>query len=112
METETTKKNTKKKVAKVVAEKKVSSELILGPRITEKGALGAEKGVYTFNVSSSANKTELKKAIKKMYNVVPVRINITQITPKVIFRRGKQGMKSGGKKAVVYLKKGEKIAFA
>lgn len=86
--------------------------LIKGARITEKAAIGAEKGIYTFNVATSATKNEIKKAIKLIYGVNPVRIAITQITDKKVFRRGKIGTKSGGKKAVVYLKKGDKIAIA
>ena len=86
--------------------------LIKGPRITEKSAIGAEKGIYTFNVATTATKSEIKKAIKMLYGVSPVKVGVTQITDKVQMRRGKMGTKSGGKKAVVYLKKGETIAFA
>jgi len=85
--------------------------LIKGARITEKSALFADKGVYTFNVLPSANKSEIKKAIKMLYNVTPVKIAIIQITSKNVFIRGKKGVKQGGKKAVVYLKKGDKIEF-
>lgn len=108
MATKTTKKNTVKD-AKVTSK---SHPHILGPRATEKGALGSEKGIYTFNVIPSTTKSEVKKAIKMLYNVTPVKVNITKRNEKVIFRRGKLGVKQGGKKAVVYLKKGDKIAFA
>lgn len=106
-----TKKNTKEVVVKEKEEKK-SHPLILGPRITEKSALSSEKGAYVFNVSEKANKNELKKAIKEVYGVTPERISITQITDKKVTRRGKKGVKRGGKKAVVYLKKGDKITLA
>lgn len=111
MATTKIKKNTKKE--KVESEKKVvaKNSLIKGPRITEKGAMGAEKGIYTFNVAKNATKNELKKAIKATYKVTPVKIAITQITKKAVFIRGKKGFKQGGKKAVVYLKKGDKIEF-
>jgi len=110
---ETTKTKTKKteKTVKVV-DTKGSHPLIRGPRVTEKGAIGAEKGIYTFNVEESANKNEIKKAIKMLYNVTPVKVAITKINTKIIFRRGVMGTKNGGKKAVVYLKKGDKITFA
>lgn len=85
--------------------------LIRGARMTEKSALGAEKGIYTFNVMPDATKSEIKKAIKMLYGVTPSKVAMTQITPKFIFRRGVLGRKSGGKKAVVYLKKGETITF-
>lgn len=109
MATTKTKKNTKEVVETVKA---ATHPLIHGPRITEKGAHGAEKGVYTFNVAVTANKSEIKKAIKMLYGVTPARIGITQITSKTVTRRGVVGTKQAGKKAVVYLKKGEKIAFA
>jgi large subunit ribosomal protein L23 len=86
--------------------------LVHGPRITEKSAIGAEKGIYTFNVSEGANKNEIKKAIKMLYGVTPTKIAMTMRTAKVISRRnGTYATKAGGKKAVVYLKKGDKIAF-
>ena len=86
--------------------------LIKGLRMTEKSALGADKGVYTFNVMQNATKNEIKKAINTLYGVTPVKVAIVQVAKKVIFRRGVLGTKSGGKKAVVYLKKGDKITFA
>ena len=102
-----------KKTKEVSTEKTAKSHpLILGPRITEKAAVGAERGVYTFNVSEKANKNEIKKAIKMLYNVEPTKVTITQIKEKVVMRRGVIGFTKGGKKAVVYLKKGDKIAFA
>ena len=102
-----------KKTKEVAVEKSAKAHpLIKGPRITEKSAIGAEKGIYTFNVDNSANKNEIKKAIKMLYNVQPMKVNIVQITEKAVLRRGIEGTKQGGKKAVVYLKKGDKIAFA
>ncbi len=105
-----TKKNTKEVVEDV---KKVKTHpLIKGARITEKAAIGSEKGIYTFNVATNATKNEIKKAIKMIYGVTPEKVAITLIQDKPVFRRGKVGVKRGGKKAVVYLKKGDKIAFA
>jgi large subunit ribosomal protein L23 len=110
MATTKTKKNTKEKA---VATKGTSHPLIIGARMTEKAALGAEKGIYTFNVENNANKTEIKKAIKMLYGVTPVKVAVTQITDKIVMRRtGTFGTKRGGKKAVVHLKKGDKITLA
>jgi large subunit ribosomal protein L23 len=109
MATTKTKKNTKEKA---VATKGTSHPLIIGPRMTEKSAIGAEKGIYTFNVERNANKTEIKKAIKMLYGVTPVKVSVTQITDTVVLRRNILGTKKGGKKAVVHLKKGDKITLA
>lgn len=104
----------KEKVQSKKDEKKAdkSHPLLLGPRITEKSAIEADKGVYTFNVAPIANKNEIKKAIKIVYGVSPVKVSVTQVASKVVVRRGVPGIKAGGKKAVVHLKKGDKIAFA
>jgi large subunit ribosomal protein L23 len=110
MATTKTKKNTKEVVED--SKKAKTHPLVKGARITEKAAIGAEKGIYTFNVASNATKNEIKKAIKMIYGVAPTKVAMIQITEKKVFRRGKIGTKKGGKKAVVYLKKGDKIAFA
>lgn len=84
-------------------------KIIKHPRITEKASFGLENNVYTFDVSESANKNEIRKFILELYKVNPLKINITRIADKRVSLRGKKGLKSGGKKAVVFLKKGDKI---
>lgn len=103
-----------KKTKKVeeVDQKKVGAQLIIvGPRVTEKAAALSEKSVFTLNVARTATKTEIAKAMKVLYNVVPLKINISITPRKEIFSRGNWGKKGGGKKAIVTLKKGDKIAF-
>jgi len=104
-----TKKNTK--IDEVSNKKEKTHPLIKSPRITEKSAINAEKNVYTFNVAQSANKNEVKKAIHFLYGVKPERVSITKIAEKTVTRRGIVSTKQGGKKAVVHLKKGDKITF-
>lgn len=89
----------------------IIKNLIKNPRITEKASNLIAGNAYTFDVSSTANKTEIKKAIFQIYKVKPVRVNILPITKKHIMMRGKMGARGGGKKAVVYLKAGEEIKF-
>ncbi len=91
-----------------ISEKK---NIIKNPRITEKSNDVSALNVYTFNVAAGANKKELKKAIISLYNVTPIKINILKIPHKNIFYKGKKSQKGGGKKAVVYLKKEDKIEF-
>jgi len=110
MKSEKTKKNTKE--VEVSDKKKKTHPLIESPRVTEKSAILAEKSVYTFNVPQNANKNEIKKAIKFVYGVTPLRVSMTQIADKTVTRRGITSKKRGGKKAVVHLKKGDKITFA
>ena len=89
------------------------NELIIKkPRITEKSGLQAEGfGVYTFEVTNEANKKNITKAVKDLYKVTPVKVNIVNLPAKKVFSRGKVGRKSGVKKAIVFLKKGDKIEF-
>ena len=79
--------------------------------MTEKASFAQEQNVYTFDVSSGANKTEIKKAIFALYKVKPVRVNVLSVPKKDIMSKGKAGVKGGGRKVLVYLKKGDKIEF-
>lgn len=92
--------------------KKHSVEVINKPRITEKAAVASEKGVYTFEVHSSATKASVSKAVKEIYNVTPIKVNIVRNKAKVVFVKGKVGTKRSLKKAYVFLKKGDKIDIA
>ncbi len=107
------KKVTKEKVAlaPVVTTLNLSAQVLKNPRITEKASYRAESGVYTFNVYITANKQEVSDAIFELYKVRPVKVNMTAIKSKRVFSRNKRGSKGGGKKAYVYLAKGDKIEF-
>jgi large subunit ribosomal protein L23 len=89
----------------------ILKNIIKNPRITEKATFSAENNVYTFDVTDNANKTEIKKAIFAIYKVKPVKINVLKVEDKHVFSKGKKGVKSGGRKAYVYFKKGDKIEF-
>lgn len=84
---------------------------IKNPRITEKASFAQEQNIYAFDITASANKMEIKKAIFALYKVKPVKVNVVTIPRKNIISRGKAGVKGGGRKAYVYLKKGDKIEF-
>lgn len=105
-------KNNTDKKEKESKDTKKTHPLVKGPRITEKSAIYAEKGIYTFNVSLNANKNEIKKAINLIYGVNPTSVAITKISRKTVTRRGVVSKTQAGKKAVVHLKKGDKITFA
>ena len=88
------------------------TRVISAPRITEKATLGTAPNVYVFNVAPDANKKQIKEAVKRAYNVEPVKVHVTKIATKNVRnqRTGTKGTKSGGKKAYVYLKEGDKIS--
>lgn len=105
----------KEKAVKAKTTKKAAEKLghrvnaIVRPHITEKAAILAEKGTYVFEVSRDTNKIEIAKAIATLYGVQPVRVNIVNLPRTRVFVRGKNGMKSGVRKALVTLAKGDKI---
>ena len=88
--------------------------IILSPRITEKGALLSSQGAYVFNVGRDANKAQIAEAVKTLYKVTPRQVRIVPVLGKEVITRGtnRKGMTAGGKKAYVFLKKGETIDFA
>jgi ribosomal protein L23 len=88
-----------------------NAHILIAPRITEKGAYLSEKGVYVFNVAVDANKQTIMAAVKKIYKVTPRKVTVVTIPRKVVATRGtnRKGASSEGKKAYVFLKKGDTI---
>ncbi|MFC1701009.1 50S ribosomal protein L23 [Patescibacteria group bacterium] len=106
-----------KQVAKktVIINKQASwvYNIIKSPHITEKATDLAEKNKYVFNVYTKANKPEIKKAIKALYNVSVKNVNLIHM-PSKKRRMGKSqgyrhGLEKGYKKAIITIAKGEKI---
>ncbi|MFT7557493.1 MAG: large subunit ribosomal protein L23 [Planctomycetota bacterium] len=105
----TAKKETKKKIGTATGGD--LSWVLLRPRITEKAAILGEENIYTFDVAPRSNKILIKQAIKSLYKVTPKKVHITALPKKATFTRGHKGVTGGGKKALVFLKKGDKIEF-
>lgn len=86
-------------------------DIIIAPVITEKTANMEAEGKYVFKVANKANKTEVKQAIEKKFNVKVEKVNIVNSHPKRR-RVGKyEGMTNRYKKAIVSLAKGDTISF-
>jgi large subunit ribosomal protein L23 len=109
-------------VAEVVKEVKISKagkgllleQVLLNPHVTEKASDLSEKGVYAFNVNLRANKDQVTRAVKHFFKVTPVKVAMIVNKPK--YSRNPrtnrvQVKKAAIKKALVYLKKGDKIEF-
>ena len=81
------------------------------PRITEKATMHQSMSVYVFNVGVDVSKTQIAQAIEKYYKVRPQKVRVVTIPQKSTrnMRTGVAGMTKRGKKAYVYLKKGETI---
>jgi large subunit ribosomal protein L23 len=94
--------------------KKHTSYILLSPRITEKGAYLAENGVYVFNIAKTANKKEVAEAIREVFKVTPRMVRVSRVAGKEVYTRGtnRWGRTNSGKKAYVYLKKGDTLEIA
>jgi large subunit ribosomal protein L23 len=87
------------------------TSVITGPRITEKAVGLGDSNVYTFNVRLDATKYLVADAVKALYGVTPVKVNIVNKKPAVRLAGARNRMVkvAGQKKAYVYLKKGDVI---
>ena len=113
---------TKAPVAAPVAKQAVSttnvggnfSHILKNPRITEKASMHQSVGVYTFDVDPRATKQDIAAAVRQTYKVTPRKIRVVSVPSKATrsMRTGRAGVKSGGKKAYVYLKSGETITIS
>jgi len=93
---------------------KHAGHILISPRITEKGAYLSEQGTYAFNVAASASKKQVAEAIYEVYKIKPRKVTLARVPRKSVMTRGtnRAGMTAGGKKAYVFLKKGDKIELA
>ena len=87
------------------------TDAIIRPRVTEKSGVLSQNGVYTFEVDKRANKQSVAKAMAALYKVTPTRIRMINTPIKNVFVKGRRGQVAGIRKAVVTLKKGDKIDF-
>ncbi len=85
------------------------NDIIIKPVLSEKSTDHAEMGKYVFRVSMKANKDTVKKAIHDIFNVQPEKVNIIRVRGKRKRVRYHYGNTAAWKKAIVTLKKGDKI---
>ncbi len=85
-------------------------EIIKAPVITEKSGVAAQNdGKYTFKVDVKANKTEIKAAIEKLFNVKVESIRTINVKPKKKRVGRYPGLTNRTKKAIVKLADGQSI---
>lgn len=87
------------------------SDVLVKPHFTEKSMNMGDKNVYTFEVKRSATKFMVRDAVKALYNVTPVKVNIVNKLPahRTKGSTNRTVKVPGMKKAYVYLKKGDSI---
>lgn len=85
-------------------------EIIKAPVITEKSANQVEKEQkYVFKVDPKSNKTEIKLAIEKLFNVKVESISTINVKPKKRRVGRYSGLTNRTKKAIVKLAEGQTI---
>ena len=85
-------------------------DIILAPVITEKSSRIAETGNrIVFKVRKDANKTQIKQAIEKIYNVKVTEVNTLNVKPKKKRVGRYEGTTSAYKKAIITLAEGSNI---
>ena len=84
-------------------------DIIKAPIITEKTSELASNNVITFSVDVNANKTQIKQAIEKIFNVKVESVNTINVKPKKRRVGRYVGKTNKVKKAIVKLKEGSSI---
>ena len=84
-------------------------EIVKAPVITEKSSAMAQQGQYVFKVDPRANKTEIKNAIEKLFNVKVEEISTINVIPKKRRVGRYSGLTNRSKKAIVKLAEGQTI---
>lgn len=85
-------------------------QILKKPVITEKSMSQTPNGKYSFVIYPNVGKVEVAKEVKKIYKVDPVKVNIINIKSRIKKYKGRYQGKTGGyKKAIVTVKKGQKI---
>ena len=90
-----------------------TTEVIIKPIVTEHSMSTVADGTYSFVVAKAANKLEIKKAIETKFGVtvVSVATSIVKGKTKRVGTRRQEVKAAPWKKAMVTVKKGEKIAL-
>ena len=86
------------------------TDVLKKPVLTEKSLLLQQnENKYTFDVDLTANKTEVKVAVEKMFDVKVESVNIMNVKPKTKRMGRYVGKKKRRRKAIVKLKEGYSI---
>ena len=94
---------------KKVENSNIASKTLIEPWITEAATAAGELNKYIFKVANKANKVQIKKAVEELYGVKVINVRTINIPDKKRFRGRVLGIKSGFRKAIITIKKGESI---
>lgn len=97
------------KVGGKTASTGLSYKYLVKPMVSEKSSVLASQGKYVFVVHPKANKIEVARAIRSVYNVKVIDVNIINMSGKSVRFGRVWGRTKKWKKAVVTLAPGQKI---
>ena len=86
-------------------------DIIIRPLITERSTELMAEGKYVFVVDKRANKIEIGKAVKEIFDVKVESVHTVNVTGKTKRRGRTVGKRADYKKAIVKLAQGETIEF-
>ena len=89
--------------------KYTSLDTIISPNVTEKSTYLSESNKVVFKVHKGASKDSIKRSVEKLFKVNVIKVNTITLKGKTKFVRGNKTIKSGYKKAIITLKKGQSI---
>jgi large subunit ribosomal protein L23 len=84
-------------------------DVILSPVITEKATIASEHNQVIFKVAGTATKPQIKEAVEKLFDVKVKAVNTLVRKGKRKAFRGRPGVQSDVKKAIVTLQEGHRI---
>ena len=84
-------------------------DVIKAPIVTEKTSDLAQQNTVVFSVDTRANKTQIKQAVEKIFNVKVESVNTINVHPKKKRVGRYVGKTNKVKKAIVKLKEGSSI---
>ena len=84
-------------------------DVLKKPLVTEKAEDLRASNIYAFEIDLRANKTLVQQAIRKIYGVIPVKVNVLHVRAKGKRNKYGIGFKATRKKAYVFLDKKDKI---
>jgi large subunit ribosomal protein L23 len=86
-------------------------DVIRKPIISEKSNDLTKLSKYSFEVCSGVNKSVVKKAIEKIFDVKVLKVNVLNVRGDTTFFKGKKGFQRASRKAIVTLAKDYTIDF-
>ena len=96
-------------MTKTVVSRARMYEVIRAPLITEKTTNGSEHSQVTFKVSADATTPQIKQAVEGLCKVKVKAVNTVTVKGKHKLFKGRPGVRSDWKKAIVSLVEGHKI---